>query len=201
MSEDLTTATGQTAGEAGSSATPATVGAVTPPQTGGPDGSTSAAFTQADIDRIVKQRLAEEQARQTAKAKKAQEEAEAKRLAEQGQFEALAKQQEQAAAQALAELETVRGQLAGYEAMLNASYEARLKALPKEARKAVEGIPGLSVAQRLAWLEENAALFNRSAPPDINTTGRGGPQPGELTAEDKARLASKYNLNPKYIGS
>lgn len=204
MSEDLTTGQVQTAGEAGSSATPGTTGAATPPQTGGMDTGTTAAktFTQADVDRIITERLAEQKKREQTAAKKAADDAEAKRLAEQGQFEALARQHADTAAAALTELETVRQQLAGYEAMLSASYETRLKALPKEARKAVEGIPGLSVAQRLAWLEENAALFTRQAPPDINTSGRGtGPTPGELTDADKQRLASKYNINPKYIGS
>lgn len=204
MDESLTAGQVQTAGEAGSSATPGTSGAATPPQTGGMDTGTTAGgvFTQADIDRIVKDRLAEEKRRQEARDKKLQEEADARRKAEAGQFQELAQQREAQLTQTAAELEATRQQLAAYEAMLSASYEARLKALPKDARRAVEGIPGLSVAQRLAWLEENAALFVKTPPPDINTGAtQSGPQAGEMTEQDKQRLASKYNINPRYIGS
>lgn len=49
-------------------------------------------FSQADIDRIVTERLAKEKAKSEAAVKRAQEEAEAKRLAEQGEFQKLYEQ-------------------------------------------------------------------------------------------------------------
>lgn len=49
-------------------------------------------FSQADIDRIVTERLAKEKAKSDAAVKRAQEEAEAKRLAEQGEFQKLYEQ-------------------------------------------------------------------------------------------------------------
>ena len=70
-------------------------------------------FTQADLDRIVTERLAKERAKADAAVRKAQEEAEAKRLSEAGEFKALfekaqAELEQERAARHAAEVATMR---------------------------------------------------------------------------------------------
>lgn len=72
---------------------PAQPDTVTPPETGG-DGpgqqpAPEAAFTQADVDRIVKERLEREKAKAQEREQKAREEAERKAAEEQGKFKEL----------------------------------------------------------------------------------------------------------------
>lgn len=100
---------------------PAQPDTVTPPETGG-DGpgqqpAPEAAFTQADVDRIVKERLEREKAKAQEREQKAREEAERKAAEEQGKFKELYEQaqarieQEEKARKAL-ELKMLRQQVA-----------------------------------------------------------------------------------------
>ena len=68
----------------------------------------------------------------------------------------------------------------------------RIKALPKEAQKAVDSLPGLSVAQKLAWLDANAALFARPTPPNINATDQGAGSQREPTEAQRRAVARHY---------
>ena len=125
---------------------------------------------------------------------KAAQRAEAERLAKTGEWESLAKQHETAAASLASELEALKAQLAEAAAAVQATYEARVKALPKEAKQAVDSLPGLSVAQKLAWLDANAALFARPTPPNINATDQGASGQARSKQED-IELWRRLGLN------
>lgn len=130
-----------------------------------------------------------------AKAKKDAEAAEAKRLTENNEFKTLAEQR----AAKIAELEQAAGRVGTLEAAVKAVYDSRLKALPEAARKAVEGLPGLSVEQRLSWLAENEGLFTtKQGPPNINGTDQSAAQT-QLDEAQAAEIAAIYGVNPKYI--
>lgn len=117
--------------------------------------------------------------------------AEAERLAKLGEWETLAKQNETTAQSLAAENEALKAQLAEAQTAVEATYQARLAGLPKEAKKAVESLPGLSVAQKLAWLDANAALFARPTPPNINATDQGATS---TTKQDQTELWRRWGL-------
>ncbi len=129
---------------------------------------------------------------------KAAGKAESERLAKMGEWEALAKQHEAAAQGLTAERDTLTARLAEAEAAVEATYQARLKTLPKEAKNAIESLPGLSVPQRLAWLDANAGLFARPTPPDINATAQ-GTGARVRTDEEAAELAAIYGVRAEYL--
>ncbi len=141
-------------------------------------------FTQADLDRLVDARLAEER-------KKRQKQAEADKLAQAGEYQKLADQYQAEAETAKAEVEALKAQLAEATTAVEATYQARLAGLPKEAKKAVDSLPGLSVAQKLAWLDANAALFARPTPPNINATDQGATG---TTKQDQTELWRRWGL-------
>ena len=146
-------------------------------------------FSQADIDRIVTERLAKEKAKSEAAVKRAQEEAEAKRLAEQGEFQKLyeqaqAKLQEAEERARALELAGIRRDVAARlnlpaalmdrlrgedEAAIEADAKALIAALPKPAApdiNAGSGTQGSSKPQ--SWLgglskQEFAARFGVKA--------------------------------------
>lgn len=139
-------------------------------------------------------RWKDEQDQAAAKAKKDQEAAEAARLVEQNQFKTLAEQR----AAKLAELEPLGERVKTLETVLQGVYEARLADLSPAAKKAVESLPGLTLEQRLAWLNENGALFAKPTAPNINATTSGGR--GEaLSDADAEELAAIYGVRAKYL--
>lgn len=144
-------------------------------------------FTQAELDKLVKQRLAEERA-------KRDKQAEAEKLAASGEYQKLADQYKAQADGLTTELEALKAQLADAAAAVEATYQARLAGLPKEAKKAVESLPGLTVAQKLAWLDSNAALFARPTPPNINATDQGATSAAQRKATEQ-ELWRRWGLN------
>lgn len=113
MANETTGTTSQTAGEAGSSTNDGATGGTTATQTAG-QGQTERTFTQADIDRIVKDRLKDEQARA---AKKAEEEDAKKR----GEWETVASTERQAREAAETSLKMERAQNAVLKAAVAAN--------------------------------------------------------------------------------
>lgn len=178
-----------------------TTEATTTPTAGGTNGgqpSGDARFTQADIDRIVKERLDREQATAQKRQQAAQAEAEKKRLAEDAKWQELAEKTQAELAALKAEAE--RAERLG--AIMATMYENRIKALPANLRKAVESLPATDPLDRLAWLDANESLFTQvQAVPDINA-GSGGPAKppttslGGLTPQE---FAARYNIDPRYI--
>lgn len=127
----------------------------------------SKTFTQADVDRIIKERLAREQSKAQQEVQKAREEAEAKALAEQGEFKKLYEKQ---------------------QAELTAK-EQRIKAMEIETlRRSVAtklGLPEL-LFDRLRGetadeIEADAKTLLAAIPkpnaPNINSTGSGAKPP------------------------
>lgn len=197
MTEDITASgTPQTGAEPGQQAGGIpSAGAVADSTTASPKPTTETTddrrFTQADLDRLVDARLTEERRKRT-------KQAEAEKLAAAGEYQKLADEYKAQADGAAVELEALRAQLAEMTTAVEATYQARLKALPREAQKAVEGLAALPVAQRLAWLDANAGLFARPTPPNINATDQGGGARTRTDAE-AAELAAIYGVRAEYL--
>jgi len=121
-------------------------------------------FTQADLDRIVTERLAKEKARTESAVKKAQDEAEAKRLAEAGEFKALFEK-------ANADLEAERQRAHALElAGIRRDVAARLN-LPSGL---VDRLRGEDEGAIEADAKALLAALPKPAAPDINAGNVGG---------------------------
>jgi hypothetical protein len=118
---------------------------------------TEKTFSQADLDRIVKERLADSQRRADQKAAADKRAAEEKALADNAEWKTLADQR-------AAELETTKAQAAAaaaYAKRLNAMADAEIADWPDEV-KALD--PGKdAIEQRLDWLEKSRPLAKRLA--------------------------------------
>ena len=203
--EPPTNAPAQTAGEAGSSSNAGAAGGQPgSPQTGGAaatgsatTGSAEAKFTQTDIDRIVKDRLAEEGRKAQAAAKKVADASEATRLADQQKWEELANRH----AARVAELEPLGEQVKAYETIIAKQLETRIAGLSPEAKKAVESLPaGLTTLQKLDWLTSNEVLFAKPTPPNVNAKdGQTGSGTEGMTDAQKRELAAIYGVKAEYI--
>lgn len=164
----------------------------------GAPADTEARFTQADLDKMIGDRLAREREKAQKEAAKAQAEAERKALAENQEWKTLAER-------TAAELETARAAAARVERadeLVKTMYDNRIKTLPAALRKAVESLPATDPLDRLAWLDANEALFRQPAGvPDINA-GQAGPQKpptqslGGLTPQE---FGARYGIDPRYI--
>ncbi len=99
----------------------------------------------------------------------------------------------------LAELQPQAEKAQAYEAVIAELLEGRLKVLIPEARKAIEDLPGDTLA-RLQWLTRNEALFTRQSAPRLDGGSGGGDRdkdrPITLT-EDQLRVAKAMNVNPE----
>ena len=119
--------------------------------------TTDKTFTQADLDRIVKERLADSARRAEAKAAADKRAAEEKALADNSEWKTLADQR-------AAELETTKAQAAAaavYAKRLNAMAEAEISTWPDEVRGTDPG--AANVEARLDWLEKMRPLAKRLA--------------------------------------
>lgn len=147
-------------------------------------------FTQADVDRIVKERLTREQAKAEAKANEAARKAEQAALAEQGKYKDLWEKAEADKANAAAELAKLqRQQLATSIAAkvgLPAGLAARLQGTTEDEIEA-------DAKALLADLPKPAA-------PNLNSSpGSNAPVAGQMTDAEKRELAARYGVNPRYI--
>ena len=156
---------------------------------GGNEGANSEAkFTQADIDRIVGERLkrAEESAAQ--KSKEAAAKAEAKALADSQQFKELSEKQ----AARLLELETASGETGKAIEQLNAERDRYRKALEENVKERKKGLgdhiisllDNLDPVSQLEWLTKNWAKLGSNAggpPPTPNA------QNGDAAQKEEAR--------------
>lgn len=106
-------------------------------------------FAQADVDRIVSDRVAEEK-------KRAKKEADEAARVKAGEFEALASERKAALDAREAELETIKARAATLEAQLEAGLKDRIKALPEEMRELVVGQTVEDRAESLAKVEKAA---------------------------------------------
>lgn len=153
-------------------------------------------FSQADVDRIVQARLAEEQRRADTKAEKERKQAEEQRAKEQGDWQRLAEQRG-------TELESLKGKAEAadtYAAKLNGLIEAEIAQWPEELRALDPGKDALDA--RLAWVEKSRALAQRlgALPKAADTdAGKGNrpastPQPGGTDQGGQQRPQQTYRF-------
>lgn len=174
-----TTATEQTADNA--TAAQQTTAAQTPAEK---------SFSQADVDRIIKERLQRESSKAEQMAQKAAADAEAKALAEQGKFKEL---YEKLQADNIAAQQRIK--------------DMELSTLRRETATKL-GLP-TGLADRLRGdtaeqLEADAKALLEAMPkpaaPNINATTGTGLNDAQMTTAKAAELAATYGVHPKYFG-
>jgi hypothetical protein len=137
-------------------------------------------FTQAQVDTILKERLARQQRQNEAQAREAQQALEAKQLEEQAEWQKLANRR----AEEVKELKP-RAQLAeSYEKVVKNLLEVQTRDLPVGIQTLLEK---LSLVDQLDWLAANAGTIKPAAASgstNINAYGRGAGQPQALTDEE-----------------
>jgi hypothetical protein len=137
---------------------------------------TDKTFTQADLDRIVKERLADSQRRADAKSAAEKKAAEEKALADNAEWKTLADQRG-------AELESTKAQAqaaTAYAKRLNALADGEIADWPEEVRGTDPG--AANVEARLDWLEKMRPLAKKlaslpKAPATEAGAGNGTPPP------------------------
>lgn len=170
----------QTGGEPGSSTSsaPATgqapapaSGDTTPAAAPASTAQSDKLFTQADLDRAIQQRLAEEKTREEKRTADASKKGKEEALKQAGEWQALAEQR----GQELAALQGAAEQRDAYAGALNAVIEAQIADWPKEV-KALD--PGKNkLTERIAWVQSAKALAERlqqTTPKAPNTEGGAG---------------------------
>ncbi len=159
-----------------------------------------ARFTQADVDRLIKDRLDRERRKSHEATEKARQEAEAKGLQEQGKFKELADQ----LAAKVTELTPYQERITAYDAALKPHIDDRIKALPEALRDLVDSdADALTMLDTLAKLETAARKLQPAETPPaqpLRSTARGpvnnqAPAAGAALASDillekRARMGS-----------
>ena len=119
--------------------------------------------------------------------------AEAKRLAEQGEYRTL---YESVKAKADA-ADALQERLDAITAQAQAANERRIAAIPDAMKSLVpEYDDPLKVA---AWLDANAAVFSRPAPPPLDGRAGGNGTPATVTDEEVRAYAARMRLDPEYV--
>jgi len=159
------------------------------PQNGGTQQDRT--FSQADVDRIVAERLARAQQKAQADADKARQEAEQRALAEQGEYKTLAEQR----AAKLAELEPKAGQVERYERALKAQVDHLRKDLPDHITALLDKMDPAEQLEYLAANRDKLVATPPPANPAPNINGGGGHTPaGGDPKEREAELRQRFRL-------
>lgn len=157
-------------------------------------------YSKADLNRIVKERLAEEARKAQTKAAAEKKAAEEKALADNAEWKTLADQR----AAELAQTKEQAALVEGYAKRLNALVDAEIAAWPEEVKKLDPGPK--AVDARLDWLEKSRDLAKRlAALPKAPTTeaglGSGAPpptppqgQPGSGDGKGKYRFTNPNDV-------
>ena len=128
--------------------------------------------------------------RQTEKAKT---DAEAKRLAEQGEYKSL---YESVKAKADA-ADALQERLDAITAQAQAANERRIAAIPEHMRSLV---PEYDDALKLAaWLDANAAVFSRPAPPPLDGRAGGNGTPATVPDAEVLDFATRMRIDPAHV--
>lgn len=191
------TPTGGKTGETMSDETTVTaeLDAPTTPTTGDnqpePQAHPERTFTQADVDRIINERLAKERTKAESMATKAREEAERKAAEEQGKYQEL--------------YEAAQKRIADTEARLKAAEIASIK---REVAARLNMPPALALrlqGEDEASIEADAkdlmAALPKPAAPNINSgTGNGAaPTAGVMSEAEKKELAARLGVDWRYL--
>lgn len=204
QAETTETQTTEAETEASASAQPQATGTQPGKQAGPAQTTQERAFTQADVDRIVKERIEREKAKGEAAAQKARQAAEAQALAEQGKFKELSESQGKRIAELEAtadELKAAQGQLKKYQQALSEYRDAQYAGIPDHIKALLEG---RDILDQMAWLTANQEKLKPAAPPaevkppDINATQRGVPA-GRQTDEQRREIAARLGVRPEFL--
>lgn len=169
---------------------PAPPSAPTEPVTGPNDGQ-EAKFTQADLERIVGERLERERRKTEAATAKAQEEAEAARLKEQGLWQKAAEQAETKVKELSPQLEAATAEVTRWREIVTAQIDSEIKTWPAEVLALIPAADTDPLARYDAVNRTRplAAKLAGTPPPPGN-----GPNPrpvgGPSNAEGNSRVAS-----------
>jgi len=176
-----------TGGDPGSNAA---ISAAPGEQPAAPSGETSRAFTQAELDRIVKERLAEEQARAEKRAAAERKKAEDDALAKNAEWQKLAEQRAAELDQARVQAESA----ARYAAALNAQLEAEIADWPDEVKSLDPGAERLD--ERLTWVAKSRALAAKlkSLPAAPRTEAGRTPPAAPATTPDQPATTARYKF-------
>ena len=124
---------------------------------------------------------------------KATADAEAKRLAEQGEYKSL---YESVKAKADA-ADALQERLDAITAQAQAANERRIAAIPEHMRSLV---PEYDDALKLAaWLDANAAVFSRPAPPPLDGRAGGNGTPATVTDAEVLDFATRMRIDPAHV--
>lgn len=119
--------------------------------------------------------------------------AEAKRLAEQGEYRTL---YESVKAKADA-ADALQERLDAITAQAQAANERRIAAIPEHMRSLVpEYDDPLKLA---AWLDANAAVFSRPAPPPMDGRAGGNGTPATVTDAEVLDFANRMGVRPEHV--
>ena len=124
---------------------------------------------------------------------KAVTDAEAKRLAEQGEYRTL---YESVKAKADAH-DALQERLDALMTQAQAANERRINAIPEQMRSLVpEYDDPLKLA---AWLDANAAVFSRPAPPPMDGRAGGNGTPATVTDAEVLDFANRMGVRPEHV--
>lgn len=162
-----------------------------------PPAQQAATFTQADVDRIVTERLEREKNRSLEASKKAADEAAAKALKDNAQFKELSETQaktlldkETALTTATAQMETIATERNKYKDALEAHVKERRTGLPDHISALLDVLDPLA---QLDWLTKNAAKLGGTTREGVPATPKQqGGQNKENEEEARARARQTY---------
>ena len=152
-----------------------------PTSTGNDPVKTEKTFTQADVDKIVSERLEREKRKATEQATKAKEEAEQKALAEQGEWKTLAEKYQAELATATATIESQKA----HEKTIERYKEVLQKRLDMDMRGLPDAIVALlkkqDVADQMEWLASNPDMLKSAKDQTVGTPPRVAGSKGQPT--------------------
>lgn len=170
----------------------------------GETGEQDRQFSQADVDRIVGERLERERAKAEKEADKARKAAEEASLAEQQKFQELANKRQERIGELeeqLADLDEIVKRADRYEKALRGYRDAMLDGVPESVQTLLKG---QDIAEQLEWLSANASQFTAGGTSNGNGAGTYSPAfpstpapiggAGSLTADEKRRRAYQPRL-------
>ncbi len=148
-------------------------------------------FTQADVDRIINERLAKERTKAESMAQKAREEAERKAAEEQGKYQELYERAQKQAADLQAQLHATE------IASIKREVAARLN-MPSALANRLQGEDEASIEADAKAL---MAALPKPAAPNINSgTGNGAaPAAGGMSEAEKKELAARLGVDWRYL--
>lgn len=150
-------------------------------------------FTQADVDRIIKERLEREQEKAKKAEEKARKEAELGALAQQQEWQTLAAKRQEALQEMeerLKPFEEMQERMGKYEKALDGFLQAQLAGVPEHV---IDLLKGRDPVEQLDWLTANREKFTQQPTPTMGATPT-PTQPGRMTDEQRRKLAFKPRL-------